>query len=127
MSLDSIVQYVSVELKLNSKSEAHIKDRHGHGNRDRRDDRNYHEIQEDSTIGEDRSPSPGSEDGKRSSRGEYMTREHHEETHFFVFLAHNTKRKIKWVATPLALRCVPRFMFPIFIYPQMNYVSHNLK
>ena len=45
MSLDSIVQYVSVELKLNSKKEAHIKDRHGNGNRERRDDRNYRAIQ----------------------------------------------------------------------------------
>ena len=38
MSLESIVQHVSVELKLNSKTKAHIKDRHGHGNHDRRED-----------------------------------------------------------------------------------------
>ena len=50
-SLDSIVQYVSVELKLNSKNEAHIKDRHGNGNRERLDDRNYRQIQEDQTVG----------------------------------------------------------------------------
>ena len=37
MSLDSIVQNLSVELKLNSKNEAHIKDRNGNGNRERRD------------------------------------------------------------------------------------------
>ena len=47
MSLDSIVQYVSTELKPNFKNEAHIKDRHGKGNRERRDDRNYRQIQED--------------------------------------------------------------------------------
>ena len=67
MSLDSIVQYVSVELKLNSKIEAHIKNLHGNGNRKRRDDRNHRAIQEYETVGEDRSQSPGSEDGKTSS------------------------------------------------------------
>ena len=36
ISLDSIVQYVSVELKRNSKNEAQSKDRHGNGNRERR-------------------------------------------------------------------------------------------
>ena len=36
MSLDLIIQYVSVELKLNSKNKAHIKDRHNHGSHDRR-------------------------------------------------------------------------------------------
>ena len=91
MSLDSIVQYVSVELKLNSKNEAHIKDRHGHGNRERRDHRNYRQIQDDPTVGEDRSQSPGSEDGKTSSGGEYMIREDHKDAHFFAFVAHNTK------------------------------------
>ena len=67
MSLDSIVQYVSVELKLDSKNEAHIKDLHGNGKRERRDDRNYRAIQEDPTVGGDRSQDPGSEDGKMSS------------------------------------------------------------
>ena len=38
MSLDSIIQYVSVKLKLNSKNEAHIEDRHNHGNHDHRED-----------------------------------------------------------------------------------------
>ena len=41
--------------KLNSKNEAHIKDRHGNGNRERRDDRNYRAIQEDPTVAGDRS------------------------------------------------------------------------
>ena len=36
MSLDSTIQHVSVELKLNSKNEVHIKERHNRGNHDRR-------------------------------------------------------------------------------------------
>ena len=43
-SLDSRVQYVSVELKLNSKNEAHINYRHGIGSRERRNDRIYRQI-----------------------------------------------------------------------------------
>ena len=46
-SLDSTVKYLSVELKQNSKNEANIKDCHGHGNREHRDDRKYLPIQED--------------------------------------------------------------------------------
>ena len=46
MSLDSIVQYVSLELNLNSKHEAHIKDPHGYGHHDRQEDRSRGEIQE---------------------------------------------------------------------------------
>ena len=91
MSLDSIVQYVSVEFKLNSKNEAHIKDRQGNGNRERRDDPNYRAIQEDPTVSGDRSQDPGSENGKTSSGGGYMTREDHEDAHFFAFVAHNLK------------------------------------
>ena len=41
MSLDSIIQYVSVELKLSCKNKPHIKDRHNHGNHDRREDRSH--------------------------------------------------------------------------------------
>ena len=33
MSLDEIVKYITVELKLNAKKEAHVQDRHGHGQR----------------------------------------------------------------------------------------------
>ena len=33
MSLDEIMKYITVELKLNAKSEAHVQDRHGHGQR----------------------------------------------------------------------------------------------
>ena len=31
MSLDEIVKYITVELKLNAKNEAHVQDRQGHG------------------------------------------------------------------------------------------------
>ena len=47
MSLDSIIQYMSVELKLNSKNKAHINDRHNHGNHDRRQDGPHREVQDD--------------------------------------------------------------------------------
>ena len=33
MSLDEIVKYITVELKLNAKNEAHVQDRQGHGHR----------------------------------------------------------------------------------------------
>ena len=58
MTLDSIVQYVSVGSKLNSENEGHIKDCHGQGNQERRDDHNFSEIQEDLTVGGDRSGDP---------------------------------------------------------------------
>ena len=96
MSLDSIIQYVSVELKLNSKNEVHIKDRHIRGNHDRREDRNHREIPEDC--------SPSSEDGRGSSGGEIMTREDHKDAHSFGFVAQNTKEhgqdKSKWRRAP---------------------------
>ena len=98
MSLDSKAQYVSMEYKFNSKREAHIKDSQGHGNHVRWQDRNHGEIQE---AGDQRS---GSEDGKTSSHGEYVTREDHEEPHFFAFVPHNTKTyghdKAKWRKAP---------------------------
>ena len=68
-----------------------MKDRRGHGNRERRNNRNDRQIQEDSTVGEDGSQSPGSEHGKTSSGGEYMTQKDHEDAHFFAFIPHNTK------------------------------------
>ena len=91
MSLHSIVQYVSVESKLNSQNEAHIKDRHRHPNGERRDDRNVRQLKEDPTVSRHPSQSPGSKDGKSASSGEHMTREDHEDAHFLAFLAHNTK------------------------------------
>ena len=112
MGLDSIVQFKSVELTLNSKNEAHIKDRHGNGNRERRDDQNYPAIQEDPTVGGDQSQDPGSEDGRTSSGKEYMTREDHEDAHFFAFVAHNTKAyghdKGKWRKAPPSQGKEPR-------------------
>ena len=79
MSLDSIIQYESVELKLNCKNEAHIKDRHNNGNHDGCEDPHHREVLDD-----------------RGGSSEYavsesMTREDHEEAHSFAFVAHNTK------------------------------------
>ena len=92
MSLDSITQYVSVELKLNSPNEAHIKDRHIHGNHYRREYRHHREVQDDR--------GGCSEDAGGGS----MTLEDHEEAHFVVFVAHNTKEhgqdKSKWRRAP---------------------------
>ena len=81
-SLDSTIQYVSVKLKLKFKNEAHIKDRHNHGNHDGREHPTHREIQEDGGT--------SSEDGRGSSRGESMTHKDHEEAHFFAIVAHNT-------------------------------------
>ena len=39
MSLDEIVKYITVELKLNAKNEAHVQDRQGPGHRGHREDR----------------------------------------------------------------------------------------
>ena len=97
MSLDSIIQYVSVELKRNSKNEAHIKDRHNHGNHDRCEDRHHREVQDDR--------GGSSED----AGGESMTRQDHEEAHLFPFVVpsqvvHKTKEhgqdKSRWMRAP---------------------------
>ena len=50
MSLDEIVKYITVELKLNAKNEAHVQDRHGHGQRGHREDCHHREIQEDTAT-----------------------------------------------------------------------------
>ena len=93
MSLDSIIPYVSVELKLNSKSEAHIKDRHHHGNHDRCEDRHHRDVQDDCG---------GS---SADAGGKSMTQEDHEEAPFFAFVAQNTKEhgqdKWKWRRAPI--------------------------
>ena len=47
MSLDEIVKYITVDLKLNAKNEAHVQDRQGHGQRGHPEDRHHREIQED--------------------------------------------------------------------------------
>ena len=82
MSLDEIVKYITVELKLNAKNEAHVQDRHGHGQRGHREDRHQWEIQEDTAN--------SAEDGSRSGQ-DHWSREDHEEAHFFAFVAHNVK------------------------------------
>ena len=47
IELDSIIQYVSVELKLHSKKEAHIGDSHNHRNHDCPENQSHREIQEE--------------------------------------------------------------------------------
>ena len=82
MSLDEIVKYITVELKLNAKNEAHVQDRQGHGQRGHREDRHHQEIQEDTAN--------SAEDGGGSGQDHWTgSREDHEEAHFFVFVAHN--------------------------------------
>ena len=83
MSLDEIVKYITVELKLNAKNEAHVQDRQGHGHRGHREDRQHREVRED-TVGT-------AEEGSGSSPNLWTatTREDQEEAHFFAFVAHN--------------------------------------
>ena len=106
ITLDSILQYLSVELKLNSQTEPHIEDRHGHGNRDRPEDCSHREIQDVP----DRSS--GSEDGKASSGGMYITQEDHEDANFLALAAHNRKvyghDKAKWSKAPCRQGKEPR-------------------
>ena len=85
MSLDEIVQYITVELKLNAKNEAHVQDRQGDGHRGHREDRQHQEVKED-TVGT-------AEEGSGSGQNLWTatTREDHEEAHFFAFVAQNTK------------------------------------
>ena len=82
MSLDEIVKYITVELKLNAKNEAHVQDRHGHGQRGHREHHNHREIQEDMAN--------SAEDGSGSGQ-DHCSREDHEEAHFFAFVAHNVR------------------------------------
>ena len=85
MSLDEIVKYITVELKLNAKNEAHVQDRQGHGHRGHREDSQHREVKED-TVG---TAEEGSGSGKDLRNA--TTREGHEEAHFFTFVAHNMK------------------------------------
>ena len=82
MSLDEIVKYITGELKLNAKNEAHVQDRHGHGQRGHREDGHHREIQEDTAN--------SAEDGSGSGQDNW-SREDHEEAHFFAFVAHNVR------------------------------------
>ena len=85
MSLDEIVKYITVELKLNPKNEAHVQDRQCHGHRGHREDCQHREVKED-TVGT-------AEEGSGSGQDLWTatTREDHEEAHRFAFVAHNTK------------------------------------
>ena len=85
ISLDEILKYIMVELKLNAKNEAHVQDRQGHGHRGHREDRNHREVKQD-TVGT-------AEEGSGSGQDLWTatTREDHEEAHFFAFVAHNMK------------------------------------
>ena len=84
MGLDEIVKYITVELRLNARNEAHVQDRHGHGQRGHREDRHHREIHEDT----DNSAEDGSGSGQDQWTG---SREDHEEAYFFAFLAHNVR------------------------------------
>ena len=85
MSLDEIVKYITVELKLNAKNEAHVQDRQGHGHGGHRKNRQHREVKED-TVGTAEEGSGSSQDLRTAT-----TREDHEEAHFFAFVAHNMK------------------------------------
>ena len=85
MSLDEIVKYITVELKLNAKNEAHMQDRQGQGHRGRREDRQHREVKGD-TVGTAEEGSGGGQDLWTAT-----TQEDHEEAHFFAFVAHNMK------------------------------------
>ena len=80
MSLEKIVKYIMVELKLNAKKEAQ-----GHGHRGHLEDRHHREVKED-TVG---TAEEGSGSGQDLSTA--TTREDHKEAHFFAFVAHNMK------------------------------------
>ena len=84
MSLDEIVKYITVELKLNATNEAHVQDRHGHGQRGHREDRHHREIQEDTAN--------SAENGSGSGQNHWTwSQEDHEEAHFFAFVAHKLR------------------------------------
>ena len=84
MSLEEIVKYITVELKVNTKNEAQVQDRQGHGQRGHREDCHHWEIQEDTAN--------SAEDGSGRGQDHWTgSREDHEEAHFFAFVAHNVR------------------------------------
>ena len=85
MSLDEIVKYITVELKLNAKNEVQVQDRQGQGHRGHREDHHHREVKGD--------PVGTAEDGSGSGQDHWnaTTPEDHEEAHFFAFVAHNMK------------------------------------
>ena len=85
MSLDEIVKYITVELKLNAKNEAHVQDRQGQGHRGHREDRHHREVKGD-TVGTAEERSGSGQDLLTAT-----TPEDHEEAHFFAFVAQNMK------------------------------------
>ena len=82
MSLDEIVKYITVGLRLNAKNEAHVQDRQGQGHRGHRKDRHHREVKGD-TVGTVEEGSGGGQDVWTAT-----TPEDHEEAHF---VAHNMK------------------------------------
>ena len=85
MSLDEIVKYITVAVKLNAKNEAHVQDRQGQGHRGHREDRHQREVKGD-TVG-------NAEEGSGSGQDLWTVTgpENHEEAHFLAFVAHNMK------------------------------------
>ena len=79
MSLDEILKYITVELKLNAKNKAHVQERQAHGHRGHREDRQHREVKEDTVVTAEEWSGSGRED--------------HEEAHFFAFVAHNMKEQ----------------------------------
>ena len=82
MSLDEIVKYITVELKLNAKNEAHVQDRQGQGHRGHPEDRHHREVKGDTVS--------TAEEGSGSGQDLWTatTPDDHEEAHFFAFIAH---------------------------------------
>ena len=101
MSLDEIVKYITVELKLNAKNEAHVQDRQGNEHRGHREDCPHREVKGD-TVGT-------AEEGSGSGQNLWTatTREDQEEAHFFAFVAHNMKEH--WQDRSRWNRLEPRF------------------
>ena len=85
MTLDKIVKYLTVELKLNANNEAQVQHRQGHGHRGHRENRQHREVKED-LVGT-------AEEGSGSGQDLWTptTREDNEEAHFFAFVAHHMK------------------------------------
>ena len=50
MSLDEFMKYITLELKLNAKNEAHVQDRHGQGHRGHQEDRHHREVKGDTAA-----------------------------------------------------------------------------
>ena len=85
MTLDEIVKYIIVELKLNATNEAHVQDRQGPGHGGHREVHHQREVEGD-TVGTAKEGSGSSQDLWTPT-----TPEDHEEAHFFAFVAHNMK------------------------------------